>query len=61
LLRKKFHPKTRLILISELGSLADSLHTTARVAESRYDIDGKHEREAAEFISKIRKELQRGA
>jgi hypothetical protein len=48
------------IVIDRLGLLVDQLHREAGLLEARYDIPAQDSREAADVISELRKQVQRG-
>ena len=54
--------KTRIVIEDELGKLVDNLHNQARVLKT-HDHMPEHAaalREAADYLSDVRKEVQRG-
>ena len=51
--------KAKSIVIHELGNLADVLHRQAAILRERYDLPAPDIREAADYISELRKKLQR--
>lgn len=49
------------IVVDRLGILVDTLHAEARILEVRYGLPAEDSREAADVISELRKQVQRGA
>jgi hypothetical protein len=53
-------PEARAIVVDRLGSLTDLLHAEARLGRDRYGLTGVHHREAADFVSELRRGLMEG-
>jgi len=52
--------KAKEIAIDQLGRLVDVMHDTARAQKNHNHGDHEATRKAADMISELRKELQRG-